>query len=163
MFTTALQPDHPIADHVRLHGDGVRDMALVGGRRRRRPGARPPRGARSVREPVHDCATNTGEVRISAIASYGDTIHTFVERRQLPRRVPARLRTWRSRSIARPVGLKYIDHMVGNVGWGEMNRWVEFLSRCDGLQPVPALRRQGHLHGIFGADVEGDVERQRRV
>ena len=69
-----------------------------------------------------------GEVRISAIATYGDTIHSFVERRNyrgvfLPGFVPVEQR---ADTVARPVGLKYIDHMVGNVGWGEMNTWVDF-------------------------------------
>ena len=74
------------------------------------------------------CATTHGEVRLAAIATYGDTIHTFVERRNYRGRFPARLRA-RGRPGRRsrgPVGLKYIDHMVGNVGWGEMNRWVDF-------------------------------------
>jgi 4-hydroxyphenylpyruvate dioxygenase len=79
-----------------------------------------------VREPV-TLRDEQGEARLASIATYGDTIHTFVERRNyrgvfLPGFTVAASED----TLARPVGLKYIDHMVGNVGWGEMNRWVEF-------------------------------------
>ncbi len=126
VLTTALQPDHPVAEHVRAHGDGVKDIALwvddadAAGR------ATVERGARSVREPetVRD---EHGEVRLSAIATYGDTIHTFVERRRYSGVfLPGYVGVDREDRISRPVGLKHIDHMVGNVGWGEMNRWVNF-------------------------------------
>ena len=63
--------------------------------------------------------------------------------------------------MARPTGLMHIDHMVGNVGWHEMDKWVNFYAQRDGLLALPALRRQGHFHRIFGADVEGDGQRQR--
>ena len=84
------------------------------------------RGARSVREP-ETLRDGTGEVRIAAIGIYGDTIHSFVERRNY-RGVflPGFEAVTAEDTLARPVGLKYIDHMVGNVGWGEMNRWVDF-------------------------------------
>ena len=126
VFTTALQPDHPVADHVRLHGDGVRDVALWVDDAEAAWRETTKRGARSVREP-ETIRDEHGEARISAIAAYGDTIHSFVERRNyrgifLPGFAPVE----GPDRIARPVGLKHIDHMVGNVGWGEMNRWVEF-------------------------------------
>ena len=126
VFTTSLLPDHPVAEHVRLHGDGVRDIALwvddADAAFRQTTG----RGAGEIREP-ETLSDENGEVRISAIATYGDTIHSFVERRNyhgvfMPGFVPVD----QPDSIARPVGLKYIDHMVGNVGWGEMNTWVDF-------------------------------------
>jgi len=126
VFTTSLLPDHPAAEHVRLHGDGVRDIALwvddADAAFRQTTG----RGAGEIREP-ETLSDENGEVRISAIATYGDTIHSFVERRNyhgvfMPGFVPVD----QPDSIARPVGLKYIDHMVGNVGWGEMNTWVDF-------------------------------------
>jgi 4-hydroxyphenylpyruvate dioxygenase len=126
VLTTALQPDHPVAEHVRVHGDGVRDVALWVDDAEAAWRETTTRGARSVREPetVRD---EHGEARLAAIAAYGDTIHTFVERRNyrgvfLPGFIPVA----GPDRLARPVGLQYIDHMVGNVGWGEMNRWVEF-------------------------------------
>jgi 4-hydroxyphenylpyruvate dioxygenase len=126
VLTTALQPDHQIAQHVLVHGDGVRDIALWVDDAEAAWRATTARGARSVREPetVRD---QHGEARLAAIATYGDTIHTFVERARysgdfLPGFVPVDAED----RISRPAGLKYIDHMVGNVGWGEMERWVDF-------------------------------------
>jgi 4-hydroxyphenylpyruvate dioxygenase len=126
VFTTALQPDHEIAAHVRLHGDGVRDIALWVDDAEAAWRETTARGARSIREPetVRDDA---GEVRLSAIATYGDTIHTFVERANYKGAfLPGFVAAAGEDRIARPTGLKYVDHMVGNVGWGEMDRWVEF-------------------------------------
>ena len=126
VLTTALEPDHPVATHVRLHGDGVRDIALWVDDAESAYRETVLRGARGVREPEM-LRDEHGQVRISAIATYGDTIHSFVERRNyrgvfLPGFVPIE----DDDSVARPVGLKYIDHMVGNVGWGQMNTWVDF-------------------------------------
>jgi 4-hydroxyphenylpyruvate dioxygenase len=126
VFTTAMAPEHPVAEHVRLHGDGVRDIALWVDDAESAYRETTRRGAKGVREPetVRD---EQGEVRISAIAIYGDTIHSFVERRNyrgvfLPGFAPIE----HADNVARPVGLKYIDHMVGNVGCGAMNTWVDF-------------------------------------
>jgi 4-hydroxyphenylpyruvate dioxygenase len=126
VLTTALQPDHQIAQHVLVHGDGVRDIALSVDDAEAAWRATTARGARSVREP-ETVADEHGEARLAAIATYGDTIHTFVERARysgvfLPGFAPVETED----RISRPVGLKYIDHMVGNVGWGEMERWVDF-------------------------------------
>ncbi len=126
VLTTGLQPEHPVGDHVRLHGDGVRDIALWVDDAEAAWRETTKRGGRSIREP-ETLRDDHGEVRLSAIAAYGDTIHTFVERRNyrgvfLPGFEPVP----DADGLARPVGLKYIDHMVGNVGWGEMNRWVDF-------------------------------------
>jgi 4-hydroxyphenylpyruvate dioxygenase len=134
VLTTALAPGHPVSDHVRLHGDGVRDIALWVDDAEASWRETTSRGAASVREP-ETLRDGNGEVRLSAIAAYGDTIHTFVERRNyrgvfLPGFEPASS----DDLIARPVGLKYIDHMVGNVGWGEMNRWVDFYHDAMGFR-----------------------------
>jgi 4-hydroxyphenylpyruvate dioxygenase len=126
VFTTALKGDHPIAGHVQLHGDGVRDIALWVDDAEAAWRETTSRGARSAREP-ETLTDQSGEARLASIAAYGDTIHTFVERRNyrgvfLPGFEPAP----EPDALARPVGLKYVDHMVGNVGWGEMNSWVDF-------------------------------------
>ena len=82
------------------------------------------RGARSVRQPETVCDEH-GEVHLAAIATYGDTVHTFVERANYSGAFLPGFRAVEGKDeVARPVGLKYVDHMVGNVGWGEMNRWV---------------------------------------
>ena len=126
VLTTALSPEHPAAEHVRLHGDGVRDIALWVDDAESAYRETTRRGARGVREP-ETMRDERGEVRISAIATYGDTIHSFVERRNYHGAfLPGFAAIEQADSVARPVGLKYIDHMVGNVGWGAMNTWVDF-------------------------------------
>jgi 4-hydroxyphenylpyruvate dioxygenase len=126
VLTTPLQPDHPIADHIRLHGDGVKDIALWVDDAEAAWRETTKRGARSVREP-ETVGDEHGEARLAAIAAYGETIHTFVERRNY-RGVflPGFVAVEGEDAIARPAGLMHIDHMVGNVGWGEMNRWVDY-------------------------------------
>src|SRR5438477_673451 len=126
VLTTPLAPDHAIAEHVRLHGDGVRDIALWVDDAEAAWRATTSRGARSVREP-ETLRDSVGEVRMASIGIYGDTVHSFVERRNYAGAfLPGFEAVTAEDSLAHPVGLKYIDHMVGNVGWGEMNRWVDF-------------------------------------
>jgi 4-hydroxyphenylpyruvate dioxygenase len=126
VLTTAMAPAHPVAEHVRVHGDGVRDIALWVDDAESAYRETTRRGARGVREP-ETLRDEHGEVRISAIGTYGDTIHSFVERRNYGGVfLPGFVRVEHADAVARPVGLKYIDHMVGNVGWGAMNTWVDF-------------------------------------
>jgi 4-hydroxyphenylpyruvate dioxygenase len=134
VLTTALKPEHRIAEHVRQHGDGVRDIALWVDDAEAAWRETTKRGAVSVREP-ETLRDEHGEARIASIAIYGDTIHTFVERRNyrgifLPGFAAAPAED----PVARPVGLQYVDHMVGNVGWGQMNRWVEFYATVMGFR-----------------------------
>src|SRR3984885_9000005 len=134
VLTTPLAPDTAIADHVRLHGDGVRDIALWVDDAESAWRETTQRGARSVREPETLCDAH-GEARIASIAIYGDTIHTFVERRNYRGAfLPGFAAVEGEDIVSRPAGLKYIDHMVGNVGWGEMNQWVEFYSAVMGFR-----------------------------
>ena len=126
VFTTPLAPEHPAAAHVGLHGDGVRDVALWVDDAESAWRETTSRGARSVREPQTLRDAN-GVARVASIATYGDTIHTFVERRDYNGVFLPGFRAVETEdTVARPVGLQYIDHMVGNVGWGEMNTWVNF-------------------------------------
>ena len=126
VFTTPLQPEGEIAAHVRLHGDGVRDIALWVDDAEAAWRATTSRGARSIREP-ETLRDNAGEVRMASIGIYGDTVHSFVERRNYAGAfLPGFEAVTTEDTLSHPVGLKYIDHMVGNVGWGEMNRWVDF-------------------------------------
>jgi 4-hydroxyphenylpyruvate dioxygenase len=126
VVTTPLAPEHPIAEHIRRHGDGVRDIALWVDDAEAAWRETTARGAPSVARP-ETLRDDWGEARTAAIAAYGDTIHSFVERRNyrgtfLPGFRPVE----EPDGVARPVGLEHIDHMVGNVGWGQMNRWVDF-------------------------------------
>ena len=125
VLTTPLNPEDPIAGHIRRHGDGVRDIALWVDDAEAAWHAATSRGAESVRPP-ETLADDHGQVRVSAIATYGDTVHTFVERKGYSGAFLPGYHATGVDSICRPVGLKYIDHMVGNVPLGEMNRWVGF-------------------------------------
>jgi 4-hydroxyphenylpyruvate dioxygenase len=132
VLTSALGPDGPIAEHVRTHGDGVRDLAFWVDDARDAWSKAVERGATSIQEPTVFSDAD-GEVVIAAIATYGDTIHSIVERRNyrglfLPGFVPAE-----SAFVAKPVGLKYVDHCVGNVELGRMNDWVSFYERVLGF------------------------------
>ena len=126
VLTTPMQPDGPISEHVRKHGDGVRDVALWVNDAEAAYCETTKRGAKGVRTPelLEDEA---GQIKISAIAAYGDTIHSFVERRNYAGLfLPGFVKLKEPDRVCRPVGLKYIDHMVGNVGWGQMDTWVGF-------------------------------------
>ncbi len=126
VLTTPLKPDHPIAAHIALHGDGVKDVALWVDDAESAWRETTKRGARSATEP-HTERDSQGEVRLSSIALYGDTVHTFVERKNYTGPfLPGFVAVPQPDPLARPTGLKYVDHMVGNVGWGEMNTWVSF-------------------------------------
>jgi 4-hydroxyphenylpyruvate dioxygenase len=126
VLTTPLKPDDSIAAHILKHGDGVKDIALWVDDAESSWRETTKRGATSVREPF-SLKDENGEVKISSIALYGDTIHSFVERKNYNGHfLPGFRAVAQPDALARPVGLKHVDHMVGNVGWGEMNRWVAF-------------------------------------
>jgi len=134
VLTTALRPDHPIAEHVRLHGDGVRDIALEVEDAEAAWRETTTRGARGARPP-ETMADDHGQVRIASIAAYGDTLHSFVERSGYSGAFLPGYRAIEAPDlVSRPVGLRHIDHMVGNVGWGEMNAWVRFYSEVMGFE-----------------------------
>jgi len=133
VLTTALQPGSPIADHVATHGDGVKDIALWVDDAESAYRETTARGARGLLEPTAS-SDEQGEVKLSAIAAYGDTIHTFVERKNYRGAfLPGFRAVLDPDRVTRPAGLLHIDHMVGNVGWGEMNTWVTFYARVMGF------------------------------
>ena len=126
VLTTPLRPDHPMLDHIRRHGDGVKDIALWVDDAESAWRETTTRGAISVREP-ETLRDADGEVRMASIAIYGETIHTFVERRNYRGMfLPGYVQANPLDLACRPTGLKHIDHIVGNVGWGEMDRWASF-------------------------------------
>ena len=132
VLTTPLGGDHPIADHIRRHGDGVRVVALWVDDARSAWQETTQRGATSVEQP-YEIADEYGRAVLASIAAYGDTIHTFVERGHYAGPFLPGFRAVQSDPIARPVGLLHVDHMVGNVGWNEMNTWVDFYARVMGF------------------------------
>ena len=126
VFTTPLRPDNAAAEAIHVHGDGVADVALRVDDVEAAWRESTKRGARGVLPPhvEHD---EFGNVRTASIAIYGDTVHTFIERSAYQGIfLPGFRDIKESDTIARPTGLTHIDHVVGNVGWGEMNRWVDF-------------------------------------
>ena len=134
VLTTPLGPDNAIAEHVRLHGDGVHEIALWVDDAESAFRETTRRGAAPVREPA-TFQDEHGEVRTAAIAAYGDTIHGFIERKNYRGAfLPGFRAVEGDDHIARPVGLLHIDHMVGNVGWGQMNSWVGFYRDIMGFQ-----------------------------
>ncbi|HWZ60740.1 MAG TPA: 4-hydroxyphenylpyruvate dioxygenase [Gemmatimonadaceae bacterium] len=132
VLTTAVRPDGPIAAHVATHGDGVRDLALWVDDATQAFHLAVERGARAVQEPTVARDEN-GDVVTAAIQTYGDTIHSLVERKNyrgtfMPGFVPVS-----SRYTPQPLGLEYVDHCVGNVELGAMNKWVEFYGHVLGF------------------------------
>ena len=133
VLTTPIRPDHPAAHHVHAHGDGVRDIALWVDDAREAFRAAVERGARPAQEPTV-LRDDDGEVVIAAIHTYGETIHSLVERRGYKGLFLPGFR--RAESPYRPpsVGLQYVDHIVGNVELGRMNEWVGFYERVMGFK-----------------------------
>ncbi len=135
VLTTPMGPEGEIAEHIQRHGDGVRDMAFWVEDARAAYAAAMERGAVSAGEPRVERDAD-GEVVIAAIRTYGDTIHSIIERRNyrglfLPGFVPMK-----SSYASKPTGLKYVDHCVGNVELGKMNTWVSFYERVLGFTNI---------------------------
>ena len=133
LLTSALGPDGFIADHVNRHGDGVRDLALWVDDARDAYKKAIERGAKSVHEPRVE-KDASGEIVKAAIAIYGDTIHTLVERKNYKGLF---MRGFQPRTLhyqPGPTGLQYVDHCVGNVELGQMNVWVGFYERVMGFK-----------------------------
>jgi 4-hydroxyphenylpyruvate dioxygenase len=133
VVTSALREEHEITKHHARHGDGVKDIALTVPDATEAYRQAVQRGARGVVEPyrVEDAS---GVIELSAIATYGDTIHTFVNRSGYDGPFKPGFASVSSNGHANPgVGLQNIDHIVGNVELGRMNHWVEFYERVFGM------------------------------
>lgn len=136
VLTTPLKGNNPIADHIYKHGDGVKSLSL------RVPDAKTAwkettiRGAKSYLEPVV-LKDNDGEVVMSGIHTYGDTVHLFIERKNYTGAFMPGFRPW-SNPYFQPAdtGLLYVDHCVGNVGWNQMNPWVKFYEDVMGFKNI---------------------------
>ena len=133
VLTTPLNSDSPINDHLRKHGDGVKVVALWVEDARSAWEETTKRGARSFMEPTVEKDAH-GEVIRSGIYTYGETVHVFVERKNYTGIFLPGFMDWKSDYNPAPLGLKYIDHMVGNVGWGEMNQWVKWYEDVMGFE-----------------------------
>jgi 4-hydroxyphenylpyruvate dioxygenase len=132
VLTTPLTSASPINDHLRKHGDGVKVIALWVDDATKSFQETVARGAKPFMEPVREEDEN-GYVIRSGIYTYGETVHIFVERKNYQGLFLPGYKAWKSDYNPAPVGLKFIDHMVGNVGWGEMNDWVEWYQKVMGF------------------------------
>eukprot|EP01013_Petalomonas_cantuscygni_P009906 TRINITY_DN22835_c0_g1_i1.p2 TRINITY_DN22835_c0_g1~~TRINITY_DN22835_c0_g1_i1.p2 ORF type:complete len:387 (-),score=3.39 TRINITY_DN22835_c0_g1_i1:13-1173(-) len=132
VLTSPLGSDSPINDHIIKHGDGVKVVALWVEDARSAFKETTKRGAKPFMEPKVETDEH-GEVVRSGIYTYGETVHMFVERKNYNGQFMPGFRKWESDYNPEPTGLKYIDHMVGNVGWGEMNTWVKWYEEVMGF------------------------------
>jgi len=132
VLTTPLNSASPINEHLAKHGDGVKVIALWVNDATKAWEETTQRGAKSYMEPVKEEDGNGYVVR-SGIHTYGETVHIFIERNNYNGVFLPGFRKWESDYNPEPAGLKFIDHMVGNVGWGEMNTWAEFYAKTMGF------------------------------
>jgi 4-hydroxyphenylpyruvate dioxygenase len=132
VLTSSLQPDGPINAHVNAHGDGVKVIALWVDDAAKSWEETTSRGGVSCMNPETHVDGN-GSVVMSGIHTYGETLHLFVERKNYNGVFLPGYKPWNPSYTAPEVGFKFIDHMVGNVGWNEMNKWCEFYAKVMGF------------------------------
>ena len=132
VLTTPLNEDSPINLHLKKHGDGVKVAALWVEDARSAYEETVKRGAVPFMEPTVE-SDEFGEVVRSGIYTYGETVHIFVERKNYHGVFLPGYKEWKTDYNPTSTGLKYIDHMVGNVGWGEMNTWVKWYEEVMGF------------------------------
>jgi 4-hydroxyphenylpyruvate dioxygenase len=135
VITSPLREDHEITRHQARHGDGVRDIALTVPDATEAYRQAVQRGARGVVEP-HREEDEFGSIELAAIATYGDTIHTFVNRREYAGPFKPGYVSLSTNGNGGGVGLANIDHVVGNVELGRMDHWVEFYERVFGMTNI---------------------------
>lgn len=132
VLTSPLTSASPIGEHIRKHGDGVKVIALWVEDATKAFEETTKRGAKPFMKPTVEKDAH-GEVVRSGIYTYGETIHLFVERKNYKGAFLPGFEKWVSNYNPSSVGLKFIDHMVGNVGWGEMNTWVKWYEEVMGF------------------------------
>ncbi len=125
VLSSALTPDHEINKHFQRHGDGVKVLALWVDDARKSYKIAIERGAESAFEP-YEAKDEYGEVVLAGIKTYGETIHTLVERKNYTGSFLPGYVQKQSLLKTNPTGLNFVDHCVGNVELGQMNKWVKF-------------------------------------
>lgn len=136
VLTTPLRTANEIADHIYKHGDGVKALSLRVQDATQAWEETTKRGAKSYMEPKR-LKDNDGEVVMSGIHTYGDTVHLFIERKNYNGAFMPGYRAW-SNPHFKPAdtGLQYVDHCVGNVNWNQMNPWVKFYEDVMGFKNI---------------------------
>lgn len=135
VLTTPMHPDSPINQHISKHGDGVKVLAIWVDDAEYSWKATTERGAKSYEEPT-TLTDEFGEVKVSAIHTYGDTIHRFVERKNYTGAFMPGYKAMEGKVKSEPVGLLHIDHCVGNVELGKMDEWVKFYEDVMGFKLI---------------------------
>ena len=125
VLTSPMSGNTEIEEHITKHGDGIKVIALWVDDATKAWEETTKRGAKSYMKPTK-MEDENGVVIHSGIHTYGDTVHVFVERKNYNGTFLPGFKKWESTYNPEPTGLKYIDHMVGNVGWNEMNVWEDF-------------------------------------
>lgn len=133
VLTTPLNSQHPINEHIVKHGDGVKVIALWVEDAEQAWRETTSRGAKSYMSPTVE-TDEYGEIVRAGIHTYGETVHIFVERKNYSGVFMPGFVKWESDYNPESLGLKYVDHMVGNVGWGEMNTWVKWYEDVMGFE-----------------------------
>lgn len=132
VLTTALKSDSPIAEHAKKHGDGVKVLALWVDDAYLAFEETTKRGGKTYLEPT-TLKDENGEIRMSGIYTYGETVHLFIERKNYKGLFMPGYQEWRSDYNPKDAGLLYIDHCVGNVGWNRMNETVKWYEEVMGF------------------------------
>jgi 4-hydroxyphenylpyruvate dioxygenase len=135
VFTTPLRMNNTIADHIYKHGDAVKAIALQVDDASSAWKETTKRGGKSYMEPTA-FTDEHGEVILSGIQTYGDTVHLFVERKNYSGPFMPGYREWKSDYQPSETGLLYVDHCVGNVGWKQMDKWVKFYEEVMGFRNI---------------------------
>jgi 4-hydroxyphenylpyruvate dioxygenase len=135
VLTTPLHPTGSIAEHVNKHGDGVKAVALMVNDATDAFAQTVKRGAKPYMEPTTREDAD-GKIVMSGIHIYGDTVHLFIERKDYKGTFMPGFKVWESHYNPSDVGLQYIDHCVGNVGWNQMNTWVSFYEDVMGFKNI---------------------------
>lgn len=135
VLTTPLRTGNPIADHIYKHGDGVKVLALKVDDATKSFAETTKRGAKAYLEPTI-LKDDDGEVVLSGIHTYGDTVHIFVERKNYKGVFMPGFKEWKSNYNPTETGLLYVDHCVGNVGWNQMNPRVKFYEDVMGFRNI---------------------------
>ncbi len=135
VLTSPLHSDHPISEHLKKHGDGVKVLALWVDDAYDAFEQTTSRGAVPYQQP-QTMKDENGEVRTSGIKLYGETAHIFVERKNYKGIFLPGYEEWKSDYNPTPTGLLYVDHCVGNVGWHKMNDWVNFYEEVMGFRNI---------------------------
>ncbi len=135
VLTTPLRMNNEIADHVYKHGDGVKVLALKVQDATDAWKQTTSRGGKSYMEPMH-LKDEKGEVVMSGIHTYGETVHLFIERKNYDGIFMPGFVEWKSKYNPADTGLQYVDHCVGNVDWNQMNPWVDFYEHVMGFKNI---------------------------